>query len=249
VGIEAPGGTSMSGHITEKRQLETVDGPMDVFVSTPLGDSRGGVVVVQEAFGLTGHIQRVCEAVADAGYVAIAPALFHRSEDQLFGYTDYDKLGPVIMTMTRATIEVDVNAAFAELARLKVPSDKLAIMGFCFGGTVTLETAARLELAAAITFYGGGLGEGRFGLSSGIESAARLRTPWLGLYGDLDEHIPTDEVERARIAAASSPVDTEVIRFADADHGFHCDERPSFHAETSSIAWARTLEFLDDHMS
>jgi carboxymethylenebutenolidase len=239
----------MSGHITEKRQLETVDGSMDVFVSTPLEDIRGGVVVVQEAFGLTGHIQRVCEAVADAGYVAVAPALFHRSEDQLFGYSDYDKLGPVIMTMTRATIEVDVDAAFAELVRLKVPADKLAIMGFCFGGTVTLETAARCELAAAITFYGGGLGEGRFGLSSGIESAARLRTPWLGLYGDLDEHIPTDEVERARIAAASSPVDTEVIRFADADHGFHCDERPSFHAETSSIAWARTLEFLDDHMS
>ena len=153
------------------------------------------------------------------------------------------------MTMTRATIEVDVDAAFAELMRLKVPADKLAIMGFCFGGTVTLETAARLELAAASTFYGGGLGEGRFGLSAGIESAARLRTPWLGLYGDLDEHIPIDEVERARIAAASSPVDTEVIRFSDADHGFHCDERPSFHAETSSIAWTRTLEFLDDHMS
>ena len=170
----------MSGHITEKRQLETVDGPMDVFVSTPLDDNRGGVVVVQEAFGLTGHIQRVCEAVADAGYVAVAPALFHRSDDQLFGYSDYDKLGPVIMTMTRATIEVDVDAAFAELVRLKVPADKLAIVGFCFGGTVTLETAARLELAAAVTFYGGGLGEGRFGLSSGIESAAKLRTPWLG---------------------------------------------------------------------
>ena len=125
----------------------------------------------------------------------------------------------------------------------------MAIMGFCFGGTVTLATAARCELAAAVTFYGGGLGDGRFGLAPGIESAARLRTPWLGLYGDLDEHIPIDEVEQVRVAAASSPVDTEVIRFADADHGFHCDERPSFHAEISSVAWARTLEFLDEHMN
>jgi len=239
----------MSGYSTEKTQVDTADGPMNVIVSTPLGEVRGGVVVVQEAFGLTGHIERVCEAVADAGYLAVAPALFHRCDDQVFGYSDYDKLGPVIMTITRESIEMDVDAAFAELERLNVPADKLAIMGFCLGGTVTLETAARRELAAAITFYGGGLGEGRFGLSSGIESAARLRTPWLGLYGDLDEHIPIDEVEQVRVAAASSPVDTEVVRFADADHGFHCDERPSFHAETSSVAWARTLEFLEEHLS
>jgi carboxymethylenebutenolidase len=238
----------MTGHTSEKKQLDTADGPMDVFVSTPVDGVRGGVVVVQEAFGLTGHIQRVCEALADAGYIAVAPALFHRCDDQVFGYSDYDKLGPVIMTMTRESIEMDVDAAFSELHRLNISPDKMAIMGFCFGGTVTLETAARCELAAAVTFYGGGLGESRFGLAPGIESAAGLRTPWLGLYGDLDEHIPIDEVEQVRVAAASSPVDTEVIRFADADHGFHCDERPSFHAETSSVAWARTLEFLDEQM-
>jgi len=218
----------MSGHSTENTQVNTADGPMNVIVSMPLGEVRGGVVVVQEAFGLTGHIQRVCEALADAGYIAIAPALFHRSDDQVFGYSDYDKLGPVIMTMTRESIQIDIDAAFAELHRLDIPVSKTAIMGFCFGGTVTLETAARCELGAAVTFYGGGLGEGRFGLAPGIESASRLKTPWLGLYGDLDEHIPIDEVEQVRIAAATSPVDTEVVRFADADHGFHCDERPSF---------------------
>ena len=238
----------MSSHSTEKRQLDTIDGPMNVIVASPLGEVRGGVVVVQEAFGLTGHIQRVCEALADAGYIAIAPALFHRCDDQVFGYSDYDKLGPVIMTMTRESIQIDVDAAFAELARLNIPVSQTAIMGFCFGGTVTLETAARCELGAAVTFYGGGLGEGRFGLAPGIESAAQLKTPWLGLYGDLDDHIPIEEVEQVRVAAATSPVDTEVVRFADADHGFHCDERPSFHAETSSVAWARTLEFLDEHM-
>ena len=238
----------MSGHTTIETQLDTADGPMSAFVSTPAGESRGGVVVVQEAFGLTGHIRRVCEALADAGHTAVAPALFHRCEDQVFGYSEYDRLGPVIMTITRESIETDVDAAFAELERRGVPVDRFAIMGFCLGGTITLETAARRELAAAVTFYGGGLREGRFGLAPGIESAARLRTPWLGLYGDLDEHIPSAEVEQVRVAAASSPVDTEVVRFADADHGFHCDERPSFHAESSSIAWARTLEFLDEHL-
>ena len=239
----------MSGHYTEKKQLMTVDGPMDVIVSAPTGSVRGGVVVVQEAFGLTGHIERVTEALADAGYLAIAPALFHRCDDQVFGYGDYDRLGPVIMTLTRESIETDIDAAFNELVRNRVPDDRLAIIGFCMGGSVTLETAARRQLAAAVTFYGGGLAEGRFGLAPGIESAARLRTPWLGLYGDLDEHIPIDEVEQVRVAAASAEVDSEVVRYADADHGFHCDERPSFHAETSSDAWRRTLEFLDEHMS
>lgn len=239
----------MNNHTTITTQLDTSDGAMDAFLSVPNDAPRGGVVVVQEAFGLTGHIQRVCEALADAGYLAVAPALFHRCDDQLFGYNDYDKLGPVIMTLTRESIQVDVDAAFSELQRRGIPDNRLAIMGFCLGGTITLETAARRELTAAVTFYGGGLAQGRFGLAPGIESAAQLRTPWLGLYGDLDEHIPIDEVEQVRIAAASSPVDTEVIRYADADHGFHCDERPSFHSETSSVAWLRTLEFLDEHMN
>jgi carboxymethylenebutenolidase len=236
------------GHYTEKKQLHTEDGPMDVIVSVTTETVLGGVVVVQEAFGLTGHIERVCEALADAGYFAIAPALFHRSEDQLFGYSDYEKLGPVIMALSRESIEADVDAAFRELERNRVAPSKTAIIGFCLGGSIALATAARLPIGAAITYYGSGLAQGRFGLDSGIDSASHLRTPWLGLYGDLDAHIPIEEVEQVRVAAATSSVDSQVVRFADADHGFHCDERPSFHAETSSDAWERTLTFLTEHL-
>lgn len=236
------------GHYTEKKQLQTDDGPMDVIVSVTTETVLGGVVVVQEAFGLTGHIERVCEALADAGYFAIAPALFHRSEDQLFGYGDYEKLGPVIMALTGESIEADVDAAFRELDRNRIPASKTAIIGFCLGGSIALATAARLPMGAAITYYGSGLAQGRFGLDSGIESAANLCTPWLGLYGDLDAHIPIEEVEQVRIAAATAPVDSQVVRFADADHGFHCDERPSFHAESSADAWERTLTFLAEHL-
>lgn len=234
---------------TEHRALATIDGLMDVIVSAPTDIAPvGGVVVVQEAFGLTGHIQRVCEALADAGYLAIAPALFHRCDDQTFRYTDYDKLGPVIMTLTSQSIEMDIDAAIAELIINGIPETKIAIIGFCMGGSVTLETAARLPLAAAVTFYGGGVTEGRFGLRSGLKNGALLQTPWLGLYGDLDEHISSAEVEQLRVAAATTSVDSEVVRYAEADHGFHCDERPSFHAESSSDAWIRVLEFLAEHV-
>jgi carboxymethylenebutenolidase len=239
----------MESHGAELITIETADGPMSAFLAVPDGEPRGGVVVVQEAFGLTGHIHRVTEALADDGWLAIAPALFHRSEEQLFGYSDYDKLGPVIMKLTRETIEADIDAALGDLASRGIASSATGIIGFCLGGSVTLATAARCELGAAVTFYGGGLAEGRFGLDAGIDTAALLRTPWLGLYGDLDEHIPVDDVERVRVAGASCPVDSQVVRYAEADHGFHCDERPSFHAESSTDAWQRTLQFLGEHLS
>jgi carboxymethylenebutenolidase len=239
----------MESHGAELITIETADGPMSAFLAVPDGEPRGGVVVVQEAFGLTGHIRRVTEALAADGWLAIAPALFHRSEEQIFGYSDYDKLGPVIMTLTKETIEADVDAAIAELAARGIAEKATGIIGFCLGGSITLATAARCELGAAVTFYGGGLAEGRFGLDAGIDTAARLRTPWLGLYGDLDEHIPVDDVERVRVAAASCPIDSQVVRYAEADHGFHCDERPSFHAESSTDAWQRTLQFLGEHLA
>jgi carboxymethylenebutenolidase len=233
---------------TDTIQLDTPDGPMDAYRAVPGGEPRGGVVVIQEAFGLTGHIHRVTDSLAADGFVAVAPALFHRSEEQVFGYDSFDRLGPVIMKLSADTITMDVDAAFAELERLGQPATRQGIIGFCMGGSVSLATAARLELGAAVTFYGGGLAEGRFGLPSGVESAAHLRTPWLGLYGDLDQHIPIDDVERVREVVASAPVDAEVVRYADADHGFNCDERPSFHAEASADAWARTIAFLGSHL-
>lgn len=238
----------MESHGAELITIETADGPMSAFLAVPDGEPRGGVVVVQEAFGLTGHIHRVTEALAADGWLAISPALFHRSEEQIFGYGDYDRLGPVIMKLTKETIEADIDAALGNLGDRGIDASATGIIGFCLGGSITLATAARCELGAAVTFYGGGLAEGRFGLDAGIDTAARLRTPWLGLYGDLDEHIPVDDVERVRVAAASCPVDSQVVRYAEADHGFHCDERPSFHAESSTDAWQRTLQFLGEHL-
>jgi carboxymethylenebutenolidase len=234
----------MSDFHTETIELSTPDGPMTTYVATPEGTPIGGVVVVQEAFGLTGHIHRVTEALAAVGFIAVAPALFHRSEQQVFGYTDYELLAPVIMSLTGETITMDVDAALAELSRLGQPASAQGIIGFCMGGSVALATAARLALGAAVTFYGGGISEGRFGLESGLAYGADLRTPWLGLYGDLDAHIPSGEVEQLRAIAGSAPVQTEVVRYAEADHGFHCDERPSFAADASADAWRRTIAFL-----
>lgn len=229
-------------------ELTTADGPMPAVVAEPAGPPKGGVVVIQEAFGLTGHIRRVTESLAEAGYVAIAPALFHRAGSPVFEYGDMKSIGPAIMTLTGEGIAGDVDAALADLTERAIPASRQAIIGFCMGGTVALATGARLPLGAAVTFYGGGVNEGRFGLPALADAARDLKTPWLGLYGDLDAHIPVEDVERLREAAAQASVPAEVVRYADADHGFHCDERASFHPESSADAWGRTLAFFETHL-
>ncbi len=117
------------------------------------------------------------------------------------------------------------------------------------GGTVTLVAAARRDVGAAVTFYGGGVTEGRFGFAPLVEEATRLRAPWLGLYGDLDQGIPVAGVEQLRRAAAASGQETEIVRYAEAGHGFHCDQRDSYEPKSAQDAWARTLAWFDDHLA
>jgi carboxymethylenebutenolidase len=82
-----------------------------------------------------------------------------------------------------------------------------------------------------------------------VDAAPSLRAPWLGLYGDEDQGIPVDDVERLRAAAAQSAVETEVVRYAEAGHGFHCDVRASYHQGAAADAWQRTLAWFDRHLA
>jgi carboxymethylenebutenolidase len=116
------------------------------------------------------------------------------------------------------------------------------------GGTVTLVTAAERHVGAAVTFYGGGLKEGRFGFPPLVDEAPKLQGPWLGLFGDLDQGIPVADVEELRASAARSGQPTEVVRYPEAGHGFHCDQRDSYHAASATDAWQRTLDWFDRYL-
>lgn len=225
--------------------IETPDGPMGAAVAEPDGTPKGAVVVVQEAFGLTSHIIDVTRRVADAGYLAVAPALFHRQGSPVFAYDDFASLGPVFQSLSGEQMLADVDATLTWAAQQGFAENQTGIVGFCMGGTVALMAATRHELGAAVTFYGGGVGEGRFGFPSLVEAAPKLRSPWLGLYGDLDKGIPVEEVEQLRTAARRSIEFVDVVRYPDADHGFNCDDRSSFHADAAKDAWGRTLLWFD----
>ncbi|MCU1377305.1 MAG: hypothetical protein JWN29_288 [Acidimicrobiales bacterium] len=230
--------------------IDTPDGAMPAAVAEPAGEPRGAVVVIQEAFGLTDHIEDVARRLADVGWLAVAPALFHRSGSPVFEYgSDFKDLLPVFSALNAEGIAADLEATIGYLSGRGVPSERIGIVGFCMGGTVALHAASRYPLGAAVTFYGGGVAEGRFGLAPLVEQATALQAPWLGLYGDLDKGIPVEQVEALRQAAATAPVDTEVVRYAEADHGFNCDARESYHADSAADAWTRTLAWFDKHLT
>ena len=228
--------------------VETEDGPMPTYESTPEGQSLGAVVVVQEAFGITSHIESITVRLADAGWRALAPALFHRQGSPVFGYDDFSAVGPVMGQLSAAGITADVHAALDFLAADGVAPGATGIVGFCMGGAVSFYAATLRPLGAAVTFYGGGLREGRFGLPSLIELAPSLQTPWLGLYGDQDKGIPAEDVEGLREAAKNAPVATEVVRYPDAEHGFNCNDRPSFNEQAAGDGWRRTLAWFDANL-
>ena len=115
---------------------------------------------------------------------------------------------------------------------------------------MTFYAATLRPLGAAVTFYGGGVAEGRFGLPSLVEQAPKLQTPWLGLYGDLDKGIPSVEVEQLREAAAAVTVPTEIVRYPAADHGFNCNDRPAvFNPTAAADAWGRMLDWFDRYLT
>jgi carboxymethylenebutenolidase len=233
---------------TAQITIDTADGPMPAFEATPGDDAPGGIVVIQEAFGVTPHIEDITRRLADAGWYAVAPALFHRQGSPVLGYDDFSQVMPVMGQLDARGLDLDVAAAFDHLERIGFAPDRMGIVGFCMGGSVTFRAATTRSIGAAVTFYGGGVAEGRFGLPSLIDQAPELRTPWLGLYGDQDTGIPVDQVEALRRATAAVAVETEIVRYPDAEHGFNCDARPSFNPAAAADAWRRTLAWLEEHL-
>jgi carboxymethylenebutenolidase len=223
--------------------------PTPLSIHEPTGEPKGAIVVVQEAFGVNDYIEDVAQRLADAGWLAVAPHLFHRTGDAVVSYDDFSQVIPHMTALTADGIFADIDTALDHIAAAGIGSERTGVVGFCMGGTVALVTAVRRDVGAAVSFYGGGVAAGRFGFGPLVEEAPNLRAPWLGLYGDLDQGIPVEDVERLRVAAASADVPTELVRYPDAGHGFHCDRRADYHPSSAEDAWKRTLDWFDQHLT
>jgi len=234
---------------TRTIELETPDGPMQCFEARPTTPAKRAMIVVQEAFGVNRYIERVTERFAAAGYDAVAPYFFHRAGGGTASYDDFASVIPLYEGLSDEAILVDLDAAFTHLEGLGHPREAIGMVGFCFGGRVTFLAAARRTFGAAVGFYGGGIVTPRFEQFPALvgESDA-LKAAWLGLFGDQDGSIPVDDVEALRGALRDAPVPTAIVRYGESEHGFFCDERPSFDPKASEAAWARTTEWFDAHL-
>ena len=231
--------------------VATTSGGMPVYDARPADTPAGAVVVIQEAFGVNDHIEDVTRRFASAGYRAVAPHLFYRTGDPALSYDDLPAIWPHMQGLTEQGLVDDIDATLGYLEDdAGLAPARIGIVGFCMGGSVTVLAATRRHLGAAVSFYGGGVTEGRFGMPPLVELATGLQTPWLGLYGGQDQGIPVEAANALHAAAMQSGVPNDMVIYPDAGHGFHCDQRAaSYDAAAATDAWSRTLAWFGESTS
>jgi carboxymethylenebutenolidase len=223
---------------------------MALYEAVPNGKARAAVIVIQEAYGVNHYIERVANDLAEAGYHAVAPHLFHRSDVTIVPYDDMQRAIEMITTLTDETELADLDAAIAHLRASGFAEDKIGVVGFCMGGRVTFLASLRRPIGAGVGFYGGAIVGGWPPMFAPLDAeASGLQAPWLGLFGDRDPSIPVEHVETLRAALKSAPVDTEIVRYPHAGHGFHCEPRErSYVPAAAEDAWRRTLDWFERHL-
>lgn len=225
----------------EPNLLKVPDGrDMALFAARPEGAVKAGLMVFQEAFGVNGHIRGLCEAFAREGWLAAAPELYHRTAPGFTcAYDDIASARPHMQAMTDAGVRADQEATFAWLRAQGC--GPIAAIGYCMGGRMAFLANANLPLAAAVSYYGGGIHL----LGHRVQN---LHSPMVFHWGGRDSHVALEQARAVedQVRAAGKPFLSAV--YSAADHGFNCDERGSHHPESARQALALTLAFLHDHL-
>ena len=217
---------------------------MNAYRAKPKGKAHAPVIlVVQEIFGLHEWIRDIVRRLAAAGYYAIAPDMYQRQGDPTTAPDIQTLFKTIVSQVPDAQVMADLDAAAAFAATDGGDSKRLGVTGFCWGGRITwLYAAHNPGVKAGVAWYGRLVGQPTdLQPKHPIDVAAQLRAPVLGLYGDLDKGIPVADVEKMQAALMAAGSASRILRFADADHGFLADYRPSFHEPSARIAWAETL--------
>jgi carboxymethylenebutenolidase len=229
---------------SERVQIPVGGATMGGYLVRPTDSApRAGVIVWMEIFGVNSHIREVAERVAREGYVVLAPDFFHRTHPGLD--VGYDEAGMGVgmkglMALDADTMIADAQAAVAYLRKQPNATGKIGAMGFCIGGHMTYLTACETDVAAAASFYGGGIAapRGPGGKPSTLGRTPKIKGKLLCLMGAKDAMIPKSQVDAMREALKAAGTRHEVVVY-DADHGFFCNARGSYHQPSADDAWKR----------
>ena len=212
------------------------------------------VLVFMEIFGVNHHIRSVADRVAAEGYIALAPDVFHRTAPRIELKYDADGLarGIALMNQVKASEAMaDVAGALAYLkGRREVGGRGVGVMGFCFGGHLAYLMACELPVAAAASFYGGGIAVGAPGNDGPptVERTPKIKGRVLCLFGEKDGYIPAEQVTKIKGALATANVRHEVVVYPGGGHGFFCDERADFDATSADDAWKKVTSLFKSEL-
>lgn len=256
--LRFPGGsTDQPGQAYDESEgAESQD--MIIYVSHPppsAGTSWPSIIVAQEAFGVNRHIEKVCDRLAEAGYVAIAPALFHREHpNPKLGYGDNDVPARTRYMGALRDDEIieDINQTViwtqSEQFR-RTNGQPIGIVGFCVGGRIAYLAATSCPgLSAAVCYYPGRVlvpfGDG----PAPIDLTSQIKIPVMGNFGGKDENPSPADMATIEAKLKEAGVTYDFKSYPDAGHGFNCDERGSYHEASAADAWARTVSFFQQHV-
>ena len=217
--------------ITEWIKLAANDGhELDAF-SVKANDPIGNIVVIQEIFGITDHIQDVCQQFASNGYNVVAPAIYDRFEKNIT--LDYSQIKEGVgykMKLEDDYAMSDINAAQNYLG------SKTAVVGYCYGGMLTHIAASKLGFDCAVSYYGGMIADNYLDL--------KIQIPIMYHFGENDHAIPMEAVDCIK----DTYKDALVHVYSEAGHGFNCEMRADYHEDSANLAMERTLEFIGKNL-
>jgi carboxymethylenebutenolidase len=231
--------------------LTVDDQPMEAYRASPAADGpHPAVIVVQEIWGVNAYIQSVANKLAREGYVAVAPALFHREGPGTLGLFEETELAfGRLGRLTDANILSDLESTVRYLQDQPSVNDRIGIIGFCVGGRIAYLAAANLpELTTAVDFYGGrafvALGDG----PSPFDQTANIRVPLLGLFGEDDPNPSPEDVAKIRSELDRHGKTYEFHTYPGAGHGFNCEERPTYRRDSALHAWGTAIDWFAKHL-
>lgn len=221
------------------------------YLARPAGDGKHpAVLIFIEAFGVNGHFQTLAARLAEAGYVALVPDIYH---GDTYDYSDRDGAIGHLRTLNDEQVMQETSHALDLLARHpSVAPIKPGVMGFCMGGRYAfLAHSAHAErVSATASFYGGGIAPLQDGLGRAplLDRIPAMQGPLLLHYGTEDGSIAPDEHGRIAEALSRAGKRYGMQIYPGAGHGFFCDVRPSYHAAAAAEAWELTLDFFSRHL-
>ncbi len=232
--------------IKNKISIQVSDGTlMNAFITAP-DDSNvhPGIILLQEAFGITSHIRAVAERIACEGYVVIAPELFHRTAPGIeFDQNNLPAVMEHVMAMKPDQLQSDLRACYAWLQQQdKVNKNKIGSIGFCMGGRASFVANYTLSLSACISYYGSGI-------QNMADKVKDLHAPHLFFWGGLDTHILPENVSAVVDAMKQGNKPYANVVFSYAGHAFNNDQRPNnYNSDASKEAWAISIAFLKNKL-